>query len=224
MPQHIELAAADGHRLDAYVATPPYKARGAIVVLQEIFGVNAHIRDVADGYAADGWLAVAPALFDRVERGLEIGYEPADVQRGIALKAASPNDKALLDIAAAIAHAAQAGGGKVGIVGYCWGGTVSWKAASSVDGLSCAIAYYGGGIPGLIGEKPKVPVMFHWGETDQSIPLDKAKEVAAAHKDQTHYFYPAGHGFNCDQRGSYNAEASKLAKSRSLEFLRKHVG
>jgi carboxymethylenebutenolidase len=222
MGKTIELTAADGHKFSAYRAEPAGKPRGALIVIMEIFGVNSHIRAVTDDYANEGYLAIAPAMFDRVQPGLDIGYTPADIDVGRAAMQKMKLDDAIKDVAAALNDVKSAG--KVGIVGYCWGGTVSWKSASSVDGLSCAIAYYGGGIPGLIGEKPKVPVMFHWGETDQSIPLDKAKEVAAAHKDQTHYFYPAGHGFNCDQRGSYNAEASKLAKSRSLEFLRKHVG
>jgi carboxymethylenebutenolidase len=222
MGKNIELTAADGHKFSAYRAEPAGKPRGALIVIMEIFGVNSHIRAVADDYAKEGYLAIAPALFDRVQRGLDIGYTPADIEVGRSAMQKMKLDDAIKDVAATLAEVKSAG--KVGIVGYCWGGTVSWKSASSVDGLSCAIAYYGGGIPGLIGEKPKVPVMFHWGETDQSIPLEKAKEVAAAHKDQQHFFYPAGHGFNCDQRGSYNAEASKLAKSRSLEFLRKHVG
>jgi carboxymethylenebutenolidase len=222
MGKMIELTAADGHKFSAYRAEPAGKPRGALIVIMEIFGVNSHIRAVTDDYAKEGYLAIAPALFDRVHRGLDIGYTPADIEVGRSAMQKMKLDDAIKDVAAALNDVKSAG--KVGIVGYCWGGTVSWKSASSVDGLSCAICYYGGGIPGLMGEKPKVPVMFHWGETDQSIPLEKAREVAAAHKDQQHFFYPAGHGFNCDQRGSYNAEASKLAKSRSLEFLRKHVG
>ncbi|MCC7080056.1 MAG: dienelactone hydrolase family protein [Burkholderiales bacterium] len=222
MGKTIELTAADGHKFSAYRAEPAGKPRGALIVIMEIFGVNSHIRAVADDYAKEGYLAIAPAMFDRVQRGLDIGYTPPDIEIGRAAMQKMKLDDAIKDVAAALADVRSAG--KVGIVGYCWGGTVSWKSASSVDGLACAISYYGGGIPGLIGEKPKVPVMLHWGETDQSIPLEKAKEVAAAHANQQHFFYPAGHGFNCDQRGSYNAEASKLAKSRSLEFLRKHLG
>ena len=139
-------------------------------------------------------------------------------------EAVDPEDVEMLEdlITAALNEVKSAG--KTGIVGYCWGGTCTWKSAASVPGLVCAVPYYGGGIPGLIGEKPKCPVMFHWGETDHSIPLEKAKEVAAAHANQIHHFYPAGHGFNCDQRGSYHAESAKLARTRTLEFLRKHVG
>ncbi|MCC6534495.1 MAG: dienelactone hydrolase family protein [Burkholderiales bacterium] len=222
MGKTIELTAADGHKFAAYRAEPPGKPRGALIVIMEIFGVNSHIKSVADAYAADGYLAIAPAMFDRVQPGLDIGYTPADIDVGRGIMQKIKLEDAVKDVAAALNDVRSAG--KVGIVGYCWGGTCAWKSASSVDGLACAIAYYGGGIPGLINDKPKCPVMFHWGETDASIPLDKAKEVAAAHSAQIHYFYPAGHGFNCDQRGSYSAESAKLARSRSLEFLRKHVG
>jgi len=222
MGKSIELTAADGHRFSAYRADPAGKPRGAIIVVMEIFGVNSHIRSVADGYAADGYVAIAPAMFDRVQRGLEIGYTPQDIEVGRGIMQKMKLDDAVKDVAAALESAKDAG--KAGIVGYCWGGTASWKAACNAAGLAASACYYGGGIPGLIGEKPRCPVMFHWGETDASIPLDKAKEVAAAHAGQAHYFYPAGHGFNCDQRGSYNAEAAKLARTRTLELFRKHVG
>ncbi len=219
----IELQAADGHTLSAYRAEPAGKAKGAVIVVMEIFGVNSYVRSVADEFAADGYLAIAPAMFDRVQRDFESGYSPPEIEvgRGIMQKA-SPDD-AVKDVAAALENAQSAG--KVAVVGYCWGGTVAFKAACDLSGLACAIAYYGGGLPGLIGLKPKCPVLFQWGETDASIPLDKAKEFAAAHKDQSHYFYAgAGHGFSCDQRPSFNAEAAKLAKARTLEFLQRHVG
>jgi len=223
MGKTIELTAADGHKFSAYRAEPAGKPKGGLIVVMEIFGVNSHIKKVADEYAADGYLAVAPAMFDRVQRGLDIGYTPQDIEVGRGIMQKMKLDDAVKDVAAALDNVKPAG--KTGIVGYCWGGTVAFKAACDVAGLACAIAYYGGGIPGLIAGKPKCPVMFQWGETDASIPLDKAKEVAAAHKDQVHHFYPgAGHGFNCDQRGSYSAESSKLARSRTLEFLAKHVG
>jgi len=222
MGKMIELTAADGHKFSAYRADPAGKPRGALIVIMEIFGVNSHIKAVTDSYAADGYLAIAPASFDRVQRGLDVGYTPADIEIARPLMQKMNLDDAVKDVTATLNEVKAAG--KTGIVGYCWGGTCTWKSASSVAGLACAVAYYGGGIPGLIGEKPKCPVMFHWGETDQSIPLDKAKEVAAAHSNQIHYFYPAGHGFNCDQRGSYHAESASLARTRTLEFLRKHVG
>ncbi len=222
MGKMIELTAADGHKLLAYRAEPAGKPKGGLIVAMEIFGVNSHIRSVADGYAMDGYLAIAPALFDRAQRGYETGYSPEEIQRGREMIAKVTVDDALKDVAAAQQDVASAG--KVGIVGYCWGGTVAWKAACLVPGLHAAVAYYGGGVPGLIALKPQCPVLFHWGEADQSIPMDKAKEFAAAHKDQTHHFYAAGHGFNCDQRGSYNAESARLARKRTSEFLAKHVG
>jgi carboxymethylenebutenolidase len=223
MGKTIELTAADGYKLSAYRAEPSGKPKGALIVAMEIFGVNSHIRNVADGYAADGYLAVAPALFDRVERGYETGYGPEDRQKGIDIIQKKINlDDTMKDVAAALQNVAAAG--KVGIVGYCWGGRVAWLSAAKVNGLACAISYYGGGIPGLADLKPKCPVLFHWGETDQSIPLDQAKAFAATHSGQTHYFYAAGHGFNCDQRASYDAESAKLARTRSREFLRKYVG
>lgn len=218
----IELTAADSHKFLAYRAAPTGKPRGALIVAMEIFGVNSHIRSVADGYAADGYLAIAPALFDRAQRGYETGYSQDEIQRGIAMIGKINLEDTMKDVAAALASVAAAG--KAGIVGYCWGGTVAWKAAADVTGLSCAVPYYGGGIPGLIDLKPNCPVMFHWGESDASIPLDKAKAFAQVHRDQIHHFYAAGHGFNCDQRGSYDASAARLARSRTLEFLGRHLG
>jgi carboxymethylenebutenolidase len=223
MGKNIELTASDGHKFSAYVAEPSGKARGALIVTMEIFGVNSHIRRVTDEYAGDGYLAIAPAFFDRVQRGLDVGYSQPEIEAARALMQKMKFEDALKDVEAAKKHVAAAG--KTGIVGYCWGGSLSFKAACNVNGLACAVAYYGGAIPNLISEKPKCPVMFHWGETDHSIPLEKAKEVAEAHKHQVHYFYAgSGHGFNCEQRGSYNAESAKLARGRTLEFLRKHIG
>jgi len=218
----IELTAGDGHKFSAYRAEPAGKPRGGLIVVQEIFGVNSHIRSVVDGYGADGYLALAPAFFDRVERGLDIGYTPADIERGRAFIPKMQWDKAMLDAAAAMENVKSAG--KVGILGYCWGGTTAWYGASHLAGLACAVCYYGGGIPGLQNEQPQCPVMFHWGETDQSIPIEAAKKVAAAHPQAQSFIYPAGHGFNCDQRGSFDAASSKLARTRTLEFLGKHIG
>jgi carboxymethylenebutenolidase len=218
----IELKAADGHKLAAYRAEPKGKPRGALIVVQEIFGVNSHIKSVTDGYAADGYLAIAPALFDRVERGLDIGYSQPEIERGRTFIPKMQWDTAMKDAAAALDTVKSAG--KVGIVGYCWGGTVSWVSSSRLPGLAASVCYYGGGITGLSGEKPKCPVMCHWGETDHAIPLDNVKKFLGEHPEVTSFVYPAGHGFNCDQRGSYHAESAKLARTRSLEFLKKHVG
>jgi len=218
----IQLIASDGHKLDAYRADPAGKPRGAVVVVQEIFGVNSHIRSVADGYAADGYLAIAPALFDRARRNVELGYAPEDIAAGRELKAASPTDAALLDIAAAARAAAPAG--KVGVVGYCWGGYLTWMAAAKLPSLSCAVPYYGGGILDNADVVLRCPVMCHFGERDSMIPVEGVKKLAAKYGDQQIFVYPADHGFNCDQRGSYDASSARLARERTLEFLRQHVG
>ena len=222
MGSFIELVAADGHKLAAYRCEPAGKPRGGLVVVPEIFGVNSHIRAVADGYAADGYLAIAPALFDRAQRNYDTGYTQPDIQAGVAIMQSLQWDNTLADIAAAIASAKSAG--KVGVVGYCFGGTAAWLASARLPGLACAVPYYGGSIPKFIDETPKCPVMFHFGETDHSIPLEAAQKVAAAHPEAISCFYKAGHGFNCDQRGSFDAASSKLARERTVEFLRKHVG
>jgi carboxymethylenebutenolidase len=223
MGSMIELQAADGHKLAAYRAEPAGKPRGGIVVIQEIFGVNKHIKSVADGYAADGYLVVAPAMFDRARRGYDTGYSQPEIQAGIAIMQKLDWKQTMQDAAAGVEAAKAAG--KVGIVGYCWGGTVAWVAAARLSGLACAAPYYGGGMPGFIGEKPRCPTLCHFGEQDQSPTLEQAKAIAKAHPEITaHYYAGAGHGFNCDQRPSYNAEASKLARERTLAFFRQHVG
>ena len=223
MGKQIELTASDGHKFSAYVAEPSGKPKGALVVVMEIFGVNSHIKRVTDEYAQkEGYLCIAPQFFDRVERGLDVGYSPPEIERARGLMQKMKFEDALKDVEAAKKHVA--GGGKTGIIGWCWGGSLAFKAACNVDGLAAAVCYYGGAIPNLQNEKPKCPVMFHWGETDHSIPLEKAKEVAAKHKDQIHYFYPAGHGFNCEQRGSYDAGSAQTARERTVDFLKKHIG
>jgi len=218
----LELTASDGHRFDAYLAEPAGTPRGALVVVQEIFGVNSHMRSVADGYAADGYLAIAPALFDRIERGIELGYADSDVQRGVALKSATGNEDPLRDIAAAIARVAPAG--RVGIVGYCWGGLLSWLAACTLDGLSASVPYYGGGVPGQAALHPRCPVLAHFGARDSHIPLDTVEAFRAAQPGVAIHLYAAQHGFNCDQRASYDPPSAALARERTLAFLRQQVG
>jgi len=222
MGKMIELTASDSHKLAAYRADPAGKPRGAIVVIQEIFGVNSHIKQVADGYAADGYLAIAPAMFDRVQKGFDVGYTPPDIEKGRALRAKITVEMAMKDAQAAVNEAKKAG--KVGMVGYCWGGFVTWMASAQVSGLACAAPYYGGGILDHADIEPKVPVMGHFGDKDQHIPVDGVKQLAAKHSKQQIFIYSADHGFNCDHRGSYNAPAAKQARERTLEFFRKHVG
>jgi len=222
MGKYLRLKAADKHEFTTYHADPSGKPKGALLVIQEIFGVNHHIRALCDKFAASGYLAVAPGLFDRVDVGVEYGYEPGDIEKGRAIMQKINLDDAMKDVAAALDYAKT--GGKVGIVGYCWGGTVAWAAACRVPGLACAVSYYGGGVGNLVGEQPKCPVMFHFGDKDQSIPMDTVEKVKQAHPSQALYVYSAGHGFNCDERGSYDAESAKLALGRSMEFFAKHVG
>ena len=226
MGNFVDLKAADGFVFPAYVAQPAGQPKAAVVVVQEIFGVNSHIRSVADGYAAEGYLAVAPATFHRVKPGVELGYSQEDMGAGMALKAAVealPAPGVMQDIQAAIQHAAQAG--KVGIVGYCWGGLLTWRAACTLDGLSAAVPYYGGGVttPDEAARQPKVPVLAHFGDQDHWIPLDSVEAFKRAHPDVDVHVYSANHGFNCDQRGSYDAAAAKLARERTLAFFRRHL-
>ncbi len=227
MGSFVQLTAADGFQFPAYVATPAGPAKGGLVVLQEIFGVNSHIRAVADGYAADGYLAVAPATFHRVRGGVELGYTEADMGEGMGLKTAVealPAPGVLADIQAAIVHAAQ--GGKVGIVGYCWGGLLTWRSACLLDGLSAAVPYYGGGVttPSEVARQPGVPVLAHFAEEDKWIPMDSVQTFRQAHPGVEVHTYPAHHGFNCDQRGAWNADAAKLARERTVAFLAQHLG
>jgi carboxymethylenebutenolidase len=227
MGQFTELKAADGQAIPAYVAQPKSQPKGGIVVIQEIFGVNSHIRAVADGYAEQGYLAVAPAIFHRVKPNVELGYEQDDMAAGMALKTATealPSPGVMQDIQAAIQHASQAG--KVGIVGYCYGGLLTWRAACTLNGLSAAVPYYGGGVttPDEIARKPKCPVLAHFGDQDHWISLESVEAFKKAHPEVEVHVYHANHGFNCDQRGSYNAEATKLARERTLAFFARHVG
>lgn len=220
----VTLTAEDGHKLSAYRVTPAGKSRGALVVVQEIFGVNKHIKSVADGFAADGYVALAPALFDRVEPNFEAGYAQADIERGRAVREKVGFDTMVMDVRAAVREL-QKTGLKVGVVGYCMGGTMAWLAATRIDGVAAAVAYYGGGIADAAQEKPRGPVLIHWGETDASIPPEHWEKVRKAHPKIPMHVYPgAGHGFNCDLRASYHEPSAKLARERTVKFLREHVG
>lgn len=217
MSETIELTCKDGMRISAYRARPQGKPRGGMVVLQEIFGVNHHIRAVADKYAAAGYLAIAPALFDRVEKGVELGYGAEDRPRAMDLRGRTKIEETLADVAAAI-EAAKAGG-KVGVVGYCWGGTLAYAAACRLPGVVAAVGYYGGGIAGIAGEKPRIPSMLHFGERDKHIPLTDVEKIRAAQPEVPVFVYAADHGFNCDERESYDATAAAEAELRTMEFF-----
>lgn len=222
MGQQIELTAADGFKLSAYAASPEQPKAG-VVVIQEIFGVNAHIQEVVDGYAAAGYLAVAPALFDRVERGVELGYDEAGMGRGMALAFQEIDHAlALKDVAAAVGHAATAG--KVGVVGYCFGGLMTWRSACALDQVAAASAYYGGGVPNEAERQPLCPVIAHFGKLDAHIPVPDVDRFAAAQPEVEVHLYDADHGFNCDHRGSFDASAAKLARARTLEHFNTHLG
>ena len=223
MGQMIDLETQDGQTISAYRAEPEGEPRGGLVVIQEIWGVNSHIRSVADGYAAAGYLVIAPAIFDRVERGVTMDeYTQETMQEGFGYMQKVDEDKALLDIRAAVETAASAG--NVGVVGFCFGGRMTWLSASRIDGIAAAVPYYGGGVPDLASEQPKCPVVLHFGEQDQHIPVASVEEFKKVHPSLPVHIYDADHGFNCDQRGSYNAAAANLARERTLELLRQHVG
>ena len=226
MAETVQLAAADGFLCPAYVARPEGPPRGAVVVLQEIFGVNAHIRAVTDGYAVQGYLALAPATFQRVKLNVELGYTPADMETGRALKAAVEALAApgvMADIQAAIDYAAQAG--KVALVGYCWGGLLAWRSACGLNGLSAVAPYYGGGMTaaGDASRQPKCPVLCHFGDQDHWISLDSVETFRQAQPRVEVQVYPTDHGFNCDHRASYDAAAATLARERTLAFFARHL-
>jgi carboxymethylenebutenolidase len=225
MSKTLTLTAEDGHTLDAYVAEPANPNGNAVVIIQEIFGVNAHIRRVTDDYAREGYWAIAPALFDRVERGIEIGYGPEDMKRGMEIRAKVAIEDAVTDVAAAVERAAEQVGGnkKVAVVGYCWGGTLAWLAATRLE-IGAAVGYYGGMIRKYASEVPAAPVMLHFGKLDKHIPMSEIDAIRAQQPAVPVFVYDADHGFNCDARSSYEPASAKLAKERTLEFLGKHVG
>ena len=222
MSQTIKLTASDGATIDAYRADPVGKPRGGIVVLQEIFGVNPHIRRVADGFAAEGYLAIAPALFDRAKPGVELGYTPDDIPLGRDLVAQVGHERTMLDVAAAVKAAAE--GGAVGVVGYCWGGSLAYAAACSLDGVAATVGYYGGTIAKSLDRRPRVPLMLHFGEHDDHIPMSDVATIRAALPEAPVYTYPAGHGFNCDARASYDKPSAAQALDRTLAFFAEHIG
>ncbi|MEL0137165.1 MAG: dienelactone hydrolase family protein [Halieaceae bacterium] len=216
------ITCADGFELGAYEASPSGAAKGAVVVIQEIFGVNSHIRSVVDGYAEDGFYAIAPAIFDRLERGVELGYTEDDMTAGIELAFQKLDmSQTLADLQTSIHRAAQHG--KVGVVGYCFGGLLTWLSSCNLEGVAAASAYYGGGIPDQAELNPGCPLILHFGEQDAHIPMDSVATLQSKQPNLPVHIYAADHGFNCDQRGSYDADAAALAKARTLELFNEQL-
>jgi carboxymethylenebutenolidase len=218
----IELTAGDGHKFSAYRADPDGTPKGAVVVIQEIFGVNPHIRKVTDSFAARGYVAIAPSLFDCVKTGVELGYDKSSLSEGLALMQQVGTARSLGDIQATVDAVKSAG--KVAIVGYCWGGYLAYLSGNRVNGVACAIGYYGGGIVDEYQEKRKVPTLLHFAEDDALIPFDEVTQFRAHRPDVSAFSYPsAGHGFNCDERDSYNEEAAQKALDRTLFWIGQYV-
>jgi carboxymethylenebutenolidase len=216
MGEFTTLMARDGHEFNAWLAAPNEPARGAVVIAQEIFGVNRHIRAVADGFAAEGYVTIAPCLFDRIRRGIELGYSEAEVQQGRGYRLQIPKEKTLLDLTASINVIKHAG--RVSMIGYCWGGTLAYIAACELP-VFCAVSYYGGQIKDTLDKSPRRPVMYHFGEKDPHIPLSDVDKIRAADPNGIFHLYPADHGFNCDERSTYDAASATLARTRTLQFL-----
>jgi carboxymethylenebutenolidase len=219
MSEWVKLTANDDHELDAYVARPESDPIAGLVVVQEIFGVNSHIRSVADGYARDGFLVVAPALFDRVEKNVDLTYEGAGREKAMSLYPKLNIEDSIKDVAAALEYL-RPQVGKAGVIGYCYGGTIAWLSATRLQ-TDAAVGYYAGGISNFAGETPKAPVLLHFGKLDKHIPKEGIDALQAAHPAVEVFWYDAAdHGFNCDQRSSYQPEAARLARERSLAFLK----
>ena len=222
MGEMIRLTAADGHEFAAYKTEPSGTPKGGICVIQEIFGANAHIKEVADGYAADGYLAIAPALYDRAERGVDLGYTPEDMQAGRDFRAKVGDDGPVADIAAVVKELQSAG--KVGTVGYCWGGTLSFLAGTRVDGVAASVVYYGGQIVPYKDEAAQAPMQMHFGDMDAGIPMEDVDQIKAAQPQADVHIYHADHGFNCNHRSQYDEDSCTLARQRTLAFFTEHVG
>ena len=221
MGKHLTLTTTDNHKLGAYRADPTGTPKGAMVVAQEIFGVNSHIRNVCDRLAAEGYVAVAPALFDRFVRDFESGYSPDEIAHARTYLTTINWDNMLLDVTAAIDEVKSSG--PVGVVGFCMGGSIAFLAATRLSGVSAAVSFYGGQIVKFADEKPKCPMQMHFGEQDASIPMSDVDIVKQKRADCEIYVYPAGHGFYCDERASFHDASAKLAWQRTLDFLGKNM-
>ena len=216
----VRLTASDGHELDAYEALPDAAGTGGVVIVQEIFGLTPHMHAVVDRFAAAGLHAVAPAMFDRVGRGIVLDY--SEIERGRATMQQLQWPQALADIEAALGCVAPTG--RSAVVGFCWGGTAAHLAAAELP-IAAAVAYYGGGIVRMLDRKPACPIMYHFGEADHAIPMEAVEQIRLAHPEGRYFVYPgAGHGFACDARSSYDEASAELAFERTVSFLEAELG
>ena len=223
MGEHIQITSGDGIEIGAYVARTSGPAKGGILVIQEIFGVNGHIREVTDGYAQSGYLAIAPKIFDRIDKDIELGYEEADMGQGIELAFQKLNmEQTLSDLQAAIDELRREQD-RIGLVGYCFGGLLTWLSACDLQGVDAAVSYYGGGVVNHAEKQANCPVMMHFGELDAHIPMTDVEKIRSAQPNVQLFSYDADHGFNCDHRASFNQVAANQALERSLEFFAEHV-
>ena len=220
MTEYVDIFTKDNHKFQAYLSQPNQKVKGGIVIIQEIFGVNDHIKEVCDLYSSHGYLTIAPCLFDRENKNIELDYDQEGIMEGRRLKELL-NELSINEIESSISFVESAG--KVGVIGYCWGGSLSWKSACKFNNLSSSIIYYGGDVPKLKNLTPKCPTMCHFGELDQSIPIDEVKEFKILNQNVNVFTYPADHGFNCNHRNQYNKKCSDIALERSLGFLEKNL-
>ena len=222
MGEKRTIQSADGTTIGAWQAKPGGTTKAGMVVIQEIFGVNNHIRNVTDRFAEDGYLALAPAMFDRRKPGVELGYTQDGIAQGREIAMSLTPTEIMADVAGAIKALRGLDCAKVGIVGFCFGGTVAWRAAAGAD-VDAAVGYYGGGVYGARDLKPRVPTALHFGDKDAHIPMDQVRAVADMHPEVEVHVYAADHGFHCDERGSYDAAAARLAYARTLDFFSKHL-
>ena len=222
MGDQISIKMQDGFELSAYRSVPSPQSKGVVLVIQEIFGVNAHIREVADVYATQGYSAIAPALFDRIERGIELGYTQADMGKGIELAFQGLEmAQTMRDLQSVVDHSASQGA--IGVVGYCFGGLLTYLSACQLNCVAAASSYYGGGIVGELEHKPKCPLIMHFGQLDAHIPMTDVEKIKAANPRIPVHVYDADHGFNCDHRASYSKQAAELALQRTLAHFDQHL-
>lgn len=222
MGETIKLVSRhDGFALSAYHAPHEDARRGGLLLIQEIFGVTAHIRELADGFAADGYEVIAPGFYDRLEPGFEATYDQDSIQKGVGYSTATPWDQVAGDCQAAIDQLRTKG--PVVVAGYCWGGAATWLAACRCEGVTAASSFYGRRISELKDETPRCPTILHFGKTDASIPMERVEEIRALHPDLPIYLYDAGHGFFSDRRTDYDADSAKLARLRTLQLFHRSV-